>query len=548
LVNESRITVIILVATLLSYISTIFSLKLVSFHPFLIPDVFLTYTVYAWISISLFAFFVFLLFRRLSNSRTSKTIDLFGLIVIMMVWSIFYIVPAISLQWQSSEEQTYFANALDLGVFFRNQGWPLAYIFINILQKMLNLSPLETNIFAGAFLNFLVSVILYMMGKKLFSQERQYAIILPLIFAFPQVYYFRYFSDYLFSFIFLLLLLYLVQDDKTKFFGKNVGFFLLFTAVVVSDPITAVLLIPFFGVYAAYHFIWKRETKWFSTFIVATIIFATWYVFSIFAFGAVSAFTLNSALLKNSVLSLTNNFRPPIAQTYLYRFLYYFRYSLFGLTGTLSIIGFLILYKRKLANTLALPLCLAISIGMIWLPVIALHNQDFNNRFLVFSFIPISIVTTYALSLRKLRTIAYVIILLIPLSFSLSFFPSTYLTFAHTSEFAGGNFVAEHTVTGVTVVSDDYTSNFISMYNQSISTFDTISSVTSDGHFPSSVYVPSSNQIQHFLVVRSLRQNVVAYVAFGINDSSWNSFDNRLDSGFDIIYSSGTVQAFYGYQ
>ncbi|MEM2425056.1 MAG: hypothetical protein QXM00_11410 [Candidatus Bathyarchaeia archaeon] len=179
---------------------------------------------------------------------------------------------------------------------------------------------------------------------------------------------------------------------------------------------------------------------------------------------------------------------------------------------------------------------------MPWFILTAMHWENFSNRFMIFGTLPAALASTYTISVsRKLKNTQYFILMLLPLSIALAFFPSTFMLFSHTFEFSGGKFIALHMLNDTLVVTDEYARNFIAFYNPYVKSINTISEITIFNLDPDKVFIPTSTHI----LFRSIRQDIQAFISHLRDPESWGSLDNSLSRSHDLCYNTGYARAWF---
>lgn len=532
------------ILTLLLMLLLIPFTKVAGFSPFQVPDVFTSFYTHIWIFLSAFSVMVIFSLKSYANIRglPKEHVEAYLLFVSMYIWFLFYIIPGIvnyPLFWKSTEEQVLFAKALAYGINYGNYGWPASYLLLIAFSQLLGLNILSSAPLLAMVMNFVTPITIFLLCKRLISSE--YAFFAPILFAFPQTYYYRYFSDYLYGFSLFLILVYLISrlNEKAEI-STFIPLILLFASLTVGHPITSLVYIVFLSVYALGEFIRFRNKGVFKTLVLIAVIFISWYAYNQLAFQATSPYITYILRMEriSHALSPQAYIGTPYHENLSYAILYYSRYSFFAMLAITALLG-LIIIRRKDARKMLILLSLVLASLMLWLALKATVRESFSNRFIVFGTLPVVLASTYALS-RKLRHIRYLVLALLPLSFALAFFPSTYMLFTHEYEFIGGEFI--HHISGDTfVVTDGYSANFIALYNLHVRLIKTVDDATIFNVDPVKIYIPSFPHI----VYRSLRQEVQAFISFHRDPRFWEALDQRLSDSHNLCYTNGYIVVWF---
>jgi len=534
-----------------------FSTRVIAFHPFDLPDVFVTFPKYLWIFLSLLSVLFAILLK--SYYKYQKYTCLYAVVIIVYVWwSLFYIIPSFAnypLIWKSTEEQVLFAKAFLYQVpgnvewSTRNLGWPLSYILLLAFHKLLDLDILTASLYLATMINLFIPLVIFLLGKKVSPKT---ALLAPLIFSIPQTYYFRYFSDYLYGFSLFLALIYLTwtlllrhasKSDKGNFMGISIAIIILFTSLVAGHPLTSITCIIFYALCSIIETLKSQNNKdLVKIFILLLIVFISWYMYNQLAYGKTSPYIIHILKMERLTYALTPQayIRTPYHENPPYYFLYISRYFIFALLGVMSLISLLIMLKRNDGKALIL-LSLILSTLIPWLTLKAITWESFDNRFMIFGTLPVAILSTYAISSIKYKHILYVLLAFLPISFALAFFPSTFLIFAHEYEFQGGMFVAHYTSKDIAIITDGFTANFIAFYNPYIQPLTYLDEVTIFNVDPTKVSIPDTSHI----VVRSIRQDVQAFVSHHRDPGSFKTFDQVLSNSHHLCYNSRYILAWF---
>jgi len=534
-----------------------FSTRVVAFHPFDLPDVLVTFSKYLWIFLSLLSALFALLLK--SYYKYQKHTYFYVVVAIVYVWwSLFYIIPSFTnypLIWKSTEEQVLFTKALlyqvpgDVVWSTRNLGWPLPYILLLMFHKLLDLDILTASLHLATMINLFIPLVIFLVGKKVSPKT---ALLVPLIFSIPQTYYFRYFSDYLYGFSLFLALIYLTwtlllgrasRNDKGNFMGISIAIIVLFASLVAGHPLTSIIFIIFYALYLIIETLKFQNNKdLVEIFVLLLIVFISWYMYNQLAYGMTSPYIIHILKMERLTYALTPQayIRTPYHENLSYYFLYISRYFIFALLGVTSLISLLIMLKRNDRKALIL-LSLILSTLIPWLTLKATTWESFDNRFMIFGTLPIAILSAHAISSIKYKHILYVLLAFLPISFALAFFPSIFLIFAHEYEFQGGMFVAHYTSKDIAIITDGFTANFIAFYNPYIQPLTYLDEVTIFNVDPTKISIPDTLHI----VVRSIRQDVQAFVSHHRDPGSFKTFDQVLSNSHHLCYNSHYVLAWF---
>jgi len=534
-----------------------FSTRVTAFHPFDLPDVFVTFPKYLWIFLSLLSVLFAILLK--SYYKYQKYTCLYAVVIIVYVWwSLFYIIPSFAnypLIWKSTEEQVLFAKAFLYQVpgnvewSTRNLGWPLSYILLLTFHKLLDLDILTASLYLATMINLYIPLVIFLLGKKVSPKT---AFLAPLIFSIPQTYYFRYFSDYLYGFSLFSALIYLTwtlhpglasKNDKGNFMGVSIAITTLFTSLVAGHPLTSIMCIIFYALCSIIETLKSQNNKdLVKIFILLLIVFISWYMYNQLAYGKTSPYIIHILKMERLTYALTPQtyIRTPYHENPPYYFLYISRYFIFALLGVMSLISLLIMLKRNDGKALIL-LSLILSTLIPWFTLKVITWESFDSRFMIFGTLPVAILSAYAISSMKYKHILYVLLAFLPVSFALTFFPSTFLIFAHEYEFQGGMFVAHYISNDVAIITDGFTANFIAFYNPYIQPLTYLDEVTIFNVEPTKVSIPDTSHI----VVRSIRQDVHAFVSHHRDPGSFKTFDQVLSNSHHLCYNSHYMLAWF---
>jgi len=529
----SRRNYCLLILVLASMLFPIPFTRVITFSPFQVPDVFESFSWYLWPSLHLLSASLVLICKGCVNIDRSSKNSFLPVFATIYIWLLFYVIPAFvnyPLLWKSTEEQVLFAKSLMYGTVSRNQGWPASYILLIMLHQLLDFDILFTAPLLAAVLNFLVPLTIFLLSRKF---APKYAFLAPLLFALPQTYYYRFFSDYLYGFSLFLILVYLMCWSDGR--AKALIFIAFFTSLTIGHPLTSLVYIILFSLYVFSEFIKFRDKGLFGTLTLIILIFASWYLYNELAFQAVSPYIVYISKMEHLayIQSPQAYFRTPFHESLPYIFLYTFRYLLFALLGITSLLGLLVMIRRREARKTLILLSLILSSLLPWLIIKASSPESFDNRFMVFGTLPVALASTYAIA-TKLRRMTYVVLMLLPISFALAFFPSTFMLFAHEFEFRGGEFVAYHSLDNTIIITDEYSANFIALYNPYTQPLGYISDVTIFNKDPVAVYIPASPNT----VLRSLRQDIQAFISHRRDPTSFLALDQRLSESHNVVYDS----------
>jgi multisubunit Na+/H+ antiporter MnhC subunit len=478
--------------------------------------------------------------------------------MIYVWWSLFYIIPSFAnypLIWKSTEEQVLFTKALLYQVpgnvewSTRNLGWPLSYILLLMFHKLLDLDILAASLYFATMINLFIPLVIFLLGKKVSPKT---ALLVPLIFSIPQTYYFRYFSDYLYGFSLFLVLIYLTwtlllgrasKNDKGNFMGMSIAIIVLFTSLVAGHPLTSIMFIILYALYSIIETLKFQNNKdLVKIFVLLLTIFISWYMYNQLAYRMTSPYIIHILNMERLTYALTPQayIRTPYHENLSYYFLYISRYFIFALLGVTSLIGLLIMLKRNDRKALIL-LSLILSTLIPWLTLKATTWESFDSRFMIFGTLPVAILSAYAISSIKYKHILYVLLAFLPISFALAFFPSTFLIFAHEYEFQGGMFVAHYISKDIAIITDGFTVNFIAFYNPYIQPLTYLDEATIFNVEPTKIYIPGSSHI----LVRSIRQDVQAFVLHHRDPGSFKTFNQVLSNSHHLCYNSHYILAWF---
>jgi multisubunit Na+/H+ antiporter MnhC subunit len=431
----------------------------------------------------------------------------------------------------------------------RNLGWPLPYILLLTFHKLLDLDILTASLYFATMINLFIPLVIFLLGKKVSPKT---ALLVPLIFSIPQTYYFRYFSDYLYGFSLFLALIYLTwtlllgrasKNDKGNFMGISIAIIVLFTSLVAGHPLTSIMFIILYALYSIIETLKFQNNKDLVKILVLLLtIFISWYMYNQLAYEMTSPYIIHILKMERLTYALTPQayIRTPYHENLPYYFLYISRYFIFALLGVMSLIGLLIMLKRNDRKALIL-LSLILSTLIPWLTLKATTWESFDNRFMIFGTLPVAILSTYAISSIKYKHILYVLLAFLPISFALAFFPSTFHIFAHEYEFQGGMFVAHYITKDLAVITDGFTANFIALYNPYIQPLTYLDEATIFNVEPTKIYIPGSSHI----LVRSIRQDVQAFVSHHRDPGSFKTFDHVLSNSHHLCYNNHYILAWF---
>lgn len=529
---------------------SIFFTRIADFSPFEVPDVFVSFSKCLWISLSILAVLLVLQikdFESMSPQRGDYSCLL--ITVVVCIWSLFYIIPAFTnypLYWKSTEEQVLFAKSLmynvpeDIRWSTRNWGWPASYVLLIMFHRLLDIDILAASLYLATTLNFFIPVIIFLSCKRLVSKKS--ALLAPLLFALPQTYYYRYFSDYLYGFALFSILTYLVLLFKDDVRVK-VLMTVFFASLTIGHPLTSLIYIIFLSLSSIYELFKFRNRGPARLLVLLATIFIAWYIYNQLAFQATSPYIVHILKMERATYAMSPQayIRTPYHESLLYVFLYASRYFLFALLGVTTLIGLLVMIRRKNKRKAITLINLVLSSLIPWLILKVAVWESFDARFMIFGTLPVALASTYVTT-TKLKRIIYIILLTIPISFALAFFPSTFMLFTHEFEFRGGEFAAYYAPSNVVVITDGYGANFVSIYNPHAQPLTYIDEATIFNVDPVKVHIPSGPHI----VLRSLRQEVHAFILHRRDPMSFKLLDQRLSESHALCYNSRYSTIWFG--
>ncbi len=529
------------------------------FEPFKIPDVFYSFELMLWVLLASLTVLVFIgtVLFTIITPRPSVM-----LLITLLYWSLFYIVPNTTAGIaRLNIEQLVFAKTTETrGIFiteegwaFRNQGWPSAYLLENMLRTLLGVDIVQNAQVLALVFNLLVPVLIYLLAIYAISDiGRSFQSLAIVFFVIPQTYFFYFFGDYVYGFVLLLLLIMLTMEPLTKEVSSKriLTASLVYLSLILGNPIWSLLLLIVLAsriiTYYVFDIIGKSKNaisnsrSLFYTLVILTSMFITWYFYNEFAMKAVSPYFLYLIKLErlSYALSPSAYIRTPYFGELLYEVLYYVRYSIFGFSAILAIMAHIDSLHRKDFRIFQNITPLLLSSVIPWILLKAMHEESFDNRFMVIGTLFTALSSTYFLynqrySKRLLKAILAIMFILTPFSFALMFYPSLYTQYNHMSDIYGGLFVANFSSSKLPILGDGFSISIITFY-------DPVRNVYQLSFDPSKFYVVN----KPYIVFRSFaNQDIRSYIMYKV---TWEQVDKSLMGTHDLIYNSVFTKAWLG--
>ncbi|MEM1510594.1 MAG: hypothetical protein QW096_12080 [Thermofilaceae archaeon] len=522
---------ILLLTILILYIASGHFMMIVSFSPTEIPDAFSSFNPILWLTIlSLGPLLTVFSLRNWSTEVVAS----------ILLWSIFFVIPAVVNYplLGLNIEQLVFAK-WKIG----NQGWPAAYTLWTIVSMILNLDVIAVTLILGWTIILLSALFLLILSRKV-MRKLGYAYTTILLFILPQTYFYKFFTDYSYAFLILLILLYNVLSIENSLKRDPHAMYLVFTLVsaslILANPITSLVAFLFITIYNFIQWTFKfratrRLINWTIFYIV---LWASWYTHYHIAFSAVSPWIKAIAQMNRLEVALNpHSYVRFTTISFPLSLLYYYRYVMLILLGCLSLYSTYLHVRTKDKEKLAFHFSLLVACALPWLILTASTWENFSSRFMLFGTIPVALMSSHALfatSIKFRKILIIFLIVTLPVSFALSFSPSLFNASSHEWDFNAAYFITEHLKDNYSVISDTWKVNYVRLYDPNMTVSPALDSVTVFNIDPENVHLPQS---VHVLLL-SLSQRIQTLASFGRPLDDWKHLDKKLETNYDLIYDS----------